>query len=680
MSAPTTVEPIRGTEEEKQVYWECHQHYQMAKEDLEARYPDFDRKDELFRSHIPEVDSRGQKWPYQAMVFDPRVFTAIFEKSARLLANKPRGRMEPRESGDVLGARINSEVLNFQWDESEKVDDTPMLAKWALMDQNARKYGASFALVKWHYEKHRDKVFYDGPSMKVWNNRDVLHNPSYSYIKNWIQLREYVTFQELRSVSDTKGKPVYKNLNILKDSLLRALDKKKGIGKGDSRETNWRSKNLAIKGLTDYLGRDDVFPTIEVVTEYRPDRWITFSPKHGVILRDIPNPYKHGRIPVVLLKYIPIDEDIYGLSEIEPVEKLQRAGNAALNHYLDAINISLYPIIKVRTAAVQMHTLEWVIGGKWLMNDPATDVVEQQTRPAGIGEFPLTYRILTGAIAEGFGESSQGTSGITPGESEKTATEIRDTAIQRNARDNFNQIFLAEAIKDQMLYWHQMNQQLLFGNKEGETKVIRIVGMDAVEFFMERGLSESGFTDEAIDTLSSPDMEEVVADPNFDPMTLAYPLYPVETLGGAIPKLVMDDDQRGGSLVVEPSDLEGSYDYIVEVRSMENPEPGRVNALTQMYVAAADPAKFQMRMQEGKYLSLVQVEKDLFELLGLKDAEKYYKPLPMGGAYGQEGVPLEQGGAGSSQGAGEVSPNAGFGGLQGDLAPVLTGQGPQLVG
>ena len=674
MSAPITDQPIRGTEEEKRIYWEAKRHYEMSRQDLETRYRDFDRKDELFRSFIPDIDSKGQKWPYSAQVFDPRVFTAIFEKSARLLANKPRGRMEPRESGDVLGAKINSEILNFQWDESEKVDDTPMLAKWAMMDQNARKYGASFALAKWHYEKHGDKVFYDGPTMKVWNNRDVLHNPSYSHIKNWIQLREYVTFDELKNISDTKGKPIYKNLDILRDSLLKSLNEKGNTGRGDSRENNWRSKNLAIKGLQDYLGKDEVFPTIEVVTEYRSDRWITFAPKHGVILRDIPNPYKHGLIPVIMLKYYPVDEDIYGLSEIEPIEKLQKATNAALNQYLDAINISLYPIVKVRTSAVQMHTLEWGIGKKWLMSDPSTDVVEQQTRPAGVGEFPLTYRILVGAMQEAMGETSQGVSNITPGEGEKTATEIRDTAGTRNARDNFNQIFLGEAITKQMMLWYSMNQQLMFDNKPGQQKVIRVVGMDAVEFFMNYGLADTGFTDQTIDGLASPEMAETVADPNFNLSQFESPLYPIQTPDGSIPKFVPDDVGGGGSLVVEPSDLDGAYDYVVEVRSMENPDPARVQALTQTYVAAKDPAAAQLRAQEGKYLSIVDVEKDLWEILGLKDAAKYYKPIPMiGGVNGQETGVSQQGGAGIPAGAGEISQPAGVGGVQGPPPAVFAG-------
>src|SRR3990167_6248379 len=524
-------------------------------------------------------------------------------------------------------------------------------------------------LCNWRYEKHGDKVFYDGPNCKVWNNRDVLHNPSYSYIKNCIQLREYNTLEELRSVNDAaKGKPVYKNLDVLKDSLLKSLDEKGDMGRADSRDENWRSKNLAIKGLQYYLGKDEVYPIIEVVTEYRPDRWVTFAPKHGIILRDIPNPYKHGRIPVILLKYYPIDEDIYGLSEIEPIEKLQKATNAALNQYLDAINISLYPIIKVRTASVQMQTLEWGIGKKWLMNDPATDVVEQNTKAAGVAEFPLTYRILVGALQEGVGQSSQGVSNITPGEANKTATEIRDTAGTRNARDNFNQIFLAEAITKQMMLWYQMNQQLLFGSKAGETKIIRIVGSDSVEFFTGIGLDGQGFTDQAIDQLSDETNAYVVSDPNFNPMDLATPLYPINSTEGAIPKFVMDESGTSGSLVVEPEDLEGAYDYIVEVRSMENPDPSRINALTQTYIAAKDPADAQLRAQEGKYLSLVELEKDQWEILGIKDSAKYYKPLPMqqtGGMNeaGQAGLPLE-GGTGSAQGFGQVGPTAGVGGLQ----------------
>ena len=625
---------VRGTPEERETFSAIKRHYDLSREDLETRYTDWNKKDELFRSYINE-----KGWPYSALVFDPRTFTAIFEKSARLLANKPKGRLIPREGGDVLGAKINNALLDFQWDDAERVDGEPMLAKWARMDMNCRKYGASFALAKWHFEerpkgdgKTRITVF-DGPNFIPWNNRDVLHNPSYSSIQKWIQLREWATLEELQRVNDAaRGRPVYKNLDIIRDSLS-----KEAKGGGDMRSTAWASRNLSIKGLQDFRGRDEIFKTFEFVTEYRDDRWISFAPKYGVILRDIPNPYDHGRIPVIQLKYYPIDEDIYGLSEIEPIEKLQKALNALVCQYLDAINMGLYTPIKVRTAAVQLHTLEFGPGKKWLMNDPVTDVIPYETSGAGIAEFAQTYRFIVGAIQEALGETSAAMSNLVPGGTEKTATEIQDLSLQRNVRDNFNQLFLGEALKDQMMLWHQMNQQFLFDEKNKQ-RVIRIVGQDAVAFFENMGLSEQGLTEEAINRITSPEMEEVIADPSFDMMSLMEPVFPVSTPEGTIPKMVVEEGGEMASVVVEPEDTSGNYDYIPDIRSMANPEPAMVQALTQMVGLAKDPEAVQVRMLDGQRLKLSELEKDLFEVLGLKNADKYYER--------SENVQTNQGGGG----------------------------------
>jgi hypothetical protein len=601
----------RGTSQEKKTFDEVLRHYQMAKEDLDARIPDFNEADELFRSYIDE-----DTWPYSALVFDPRTYEAIFEKSARLLANKPRGRMIPREGGDALGAAINNELLSFQWDEAERVDSVPMLAKWALMDMNARKYGASFAVAKWHYEERVAPIegktritWFDGPTFRPWNNRDVLHNPSYSSIKNWIQLRDYVTFDELKRVNDAaRGKPVYKNLDILR----QALEGEGGIG--DTRVANWQSRNLAIKGLQDFLGRDPSFKVVELITEYQDDRWIVFAPKHGVILRDIPNPYLHGRIPVVMLKYYSIDEDIYGLSEIEPTKSLQKANNALICQYLDSVNLDLNKILKVRGGAVQMHTLEFGMGKKWIMNDPQTDVVPYETSGTGVAEFASTYRFIVGAMQEAWGETSAATSQLVPGGPERTATEIRETTLQRNVRDNFNQIFLAAAIKQQMMFWHMMNQQFLFDKKE-QHKVIRIVGSEAMRYFEERGLAETGLTD------------EVVADPGFDMTQVMSPIYGVETKEGTIPKLEIEEGGEIGHLIVEPDDLSGNYDYIPEVRSMELPDVQQIQILRQMIEQAKDPTAVALRLREGYRLKLKDLEQDFFEMLGMKDSSKYYERI-----------------------------------------------------
>lgn len=623
--ATIDIKPV-GTEQEITTFSEVLRHYQLAKEDLDQRIKDFDKRDELFRSFISESG-----WPYNATIFDPRIFTAIFEKASRLFAKKPKGRLVPREGGDSLGARVNNELLDFQWDDNERVNSQPMLAKWALMDMNTRKYGASFALVKWKYEKNvkRDgadstkgkaSCFYDGPDFTPLINRDCLPNPAYSNIKNWFQHRDYVTIQELQNVNDAaRSKPVYKNIDLLVEKL------KNNRNGGDTREVNYLSRNKSIKNLSDYIGRDEVYKTIEIVTEYRNDRWITFAPKHGVVIRDIPNPYEHGQIPVVMLKYYPIDDDLYGLSEIEPVEKLQRAINALWSQYVDAINMSLYTPLKVRSTGVQMHTLEFGPGKKWLMNDPTSDVIPHTQGTAGVGEFATTYRLLVGAMAEGLGDSSGATSSASPGQADKTATEIQDTAGQRLYRDNFNQIFLSEALKKQMMFWQRMNQQFMFNESDGKVKVLRIVGKDAMQYFEKVGLSGSIVSDDTLNMLASNDFNGM----NLNPQEFAQEQFPVNVKGEVLPKFSMDKMGDSGSLLLEKEDLSGTYDYIPDIASMALPnEADILNLKKQIIDMTMNPQMAANLAQDGYRIKSKELVEDFLEQAGMKDADKYFEKLP----------------------------------------------------
>ena len=658
-------EIAKGTKSERKTFRDVITHYELARQDLDQRIPDWDKKDELFRSHIDEA-----KWPYNSVVFDPRVFTAIFEKTARLMANKPRGRMVPREGGDAIGAKINNELLSFQWDENERVDGSPMLAKWAMMDQNARKYGASFGLVKWHYEtckkkvdgKYKSQVFYDGPNFKPLVNRDCLPNPSYSTVKGWFQYRDYLTLSELEYTNDSaRTEAVYKNLDLLRDAIEQ--DKAKG---GDTRSSNWISKNKSIKGIEDTLGQDTTNKIIEVVTEYSKDRWITFAPKHGVILRDIENPYDHKQIPVVMLKYYPVDDDLYGLSEIEPVERLQRAINALLNQYMDNINISLYTPLKIRATGVQMHTIDFGPGKKWIMNDPSTDVIPFQTAGQGVQEFASTYRFLVSAMQEALGETSQGVSNVTGGQ-DKTATEIKDSAIQRNARDNYNQMFLSEALKKQMIFWHTMDKQLLFSDPSTQQKIIRIVGKDAIRFFKNAGMDEDTIDEETTNALAESEVP-------VDPMSMAQPNFPVDVDGETVPKMTMDPTGEMASIILEPDDLSGTYDYIPDIESMSiATDQAVIAAQKSMIDMSYNPQHQQAMAMDGYKVKIKELEEDFYEKLGMKDADKYFEKLPQGDPNAQ---PNAGAGVIPGQGLPGAMPDASMGApggmAQGQAQPIVS--------
>lgn len=666
------------TKEDK-VWSEVKQHSEIGFQETDRRATgknrigsiSFNEADELFRSWLDETT-----WPYDALLFDPRIFTFIFEKTSRLIANKPKGFLTPRQDGDLLSAHINNALLDFQWDNA--TFGGSMIAKWAIMDMNCRKYGAAFALAKWRYEEAPDgRVLFDGPEFKFLNNRDCAHDLSGTAIENcnWFQVREYVSIQELKRVNDAaRSGPIYKNLDKLKFAIAED-EKTPRSGGGDSRSTNWLSRNRSIAGLElDPVGKDFAFKTIEIVTEYRRDRWITFAPKHGVIIRDIENPYKNNEIPVIMLRYYAIDDDLYGISEIEPVKGIQKAINALLCQYVDEINQKLYTPIAVGPG-VRQHTLEWGKGARWIMNNPMTDFRLVESRSNAAQYFNNTYSALVASMINALGESSLGVSNIQPYQQDKTATEVKALQLQRNARDNYNQIFLAEAIKRQYMLWHSMNQVMLFTDPDANHYIIRLSGDDAIRYFQQTHLDEmTEPTDEidAIETLKNAGM------PDTDIQHQAYslPKHPVNIGSKKEPKytskMQMEPDGKNAILYVEPADLKGTYNFSIDVVSMgatadQDRRQARQAAISML---STNPNITQMLLTEGVKPKFKELFVQFLEDLGLNGADRFFEKADgqakqeLMGALGAKGGDLAaammSGGGGEQTGIpGGANPNEG---------------------
>jgi len=260
-------------------------------------------------------------------------------------------------------------------------------------------------------------------------------------------------------------------------------------------------------------------------------------------------------------------------------------------------------------------------------------------------------------MQEALGETSAITSGMLPGEAEKTATEIKDTAMQRRSRDNFNQIFLSEAIKKQMMLWHSMNQQFLF--TEDQQKIIRIVGKEAIRYFKRRGLSDFSADEQAQELLMSDELMGM----DLNPKQFTTPMYPVETDEGVKPKFELEPGEEVGHLIITPEDISGVYDFIPDVESMELPTDQQKGLLKrQMLELARDPNTVGLLAQEGYKLKMKELLEDSMEDAGLQDADKYFEkqqqpingPVDQAGGAGQTPGNPSQGnvpGGGMEQGA-----------------------------
>lgn len=614
---------------------ELLEHYSSSTDDNDIRRTRKNGWNDVLDAYFGVLPSN---WPYLSKVSDPLIRTAIIRKTSRLINSKLRGQLVPREGGDVIKAKINNSILDYQWDLAD--EGGSMLEKTALADMQTRLFGASFALTYWAVKKQGEDILYEGNELKVLDNRDVFVDYTANHVKNanWVQVREFVAVEDLEKRNKDSLEPVYKNLDELKK--LMSSDKKHSVS--DRRDNLYDSITKEIRGLEDRVGTDGAFPTIEVVTEYRKDRWYTFVPRFKLLLRDVENPYDHKRIPVVQLRYYPVGDDVYGESEVESVLPLQRAANAMLCGFIDEMNLTMKPPIKVaNNSSVRMDTIVYGPNAVWLTGDSVNNVVEHQGGGEAVRNFQTVYPALKAAFNEAIGETTQGMSDLDPMAQNKTATEVKSFEKQKQSRDQYNQIYLEQYLKDIMMLWLENNAQFMFDDPTKHAMVFRIVGKDIMQDLQRLGLDEMELPKEASkairDMIAASDGN--VSDQEIKLMTeeLSVPKYPVimnptekdPEKYDIRSKMEVDEAGQYATLLITPDDFDGRYDYIPDVKSMsagnyQEQVQGRNMAL-QMVM---NPQIQQMLAIEGFRPKIKDLLVDTFEDSGFGNAEKLFEAIP----------------------------------------------------
>lgn len=647
-------------------------HYHTGSDEVEKRKTRKNGWDDVLKAYFGQLPAN---WPYTSKVVDPVIRTAIIEKVARQFNNKLKGRVTSRKGEAVLSAKLMNALLDYQWDNAE--EGGTMLEKWALMDIQTRLFGASFGLCHWRVDMEDDKVVFEGNDFKVLDNRDVFVDYSSNHVKNanWVQVREFVTIEDLEERNDMAGELVYTNL----DKLITLMGKKGDLN-SDARDVLYTSLVKEQRSLEDMVGRDKAFPVVELVTEYRCDRWFTFAPRYNLMLRNTENPYKSKKIPIVQLRYYPTGDDAYGDSEIEAVLPIQRAINSFLSGYIDQMNIAMRPPVKIANPSeVRVDTIVYGPNALWIVGNNPNNVTEHQFSPGTTNDFQAIYQTLKSAFNTAMGEMSMGVSNMNVSTKDKTATEVRAIQSQSQSRDQYNQMFLAEALKDQMQFWITNNQQYIFEDPKKTFYLFRIVGRDMIRELMETGMNEMEMDTQIMNEIANQlieagGMEDTIVRSLAEASKI--PAYPVIINPNAEPnrqevrsKMETPEGNDHADIYLVPEDLEGSYSYIPDVVSMsvgavEQQRQGMQEAMGMML----NPQIGQKMMQEGYNIKLKEVLIRVLENNGVKDAEKYFEKLEaqpgMGGALGpgaQLGMGVPQGmDAGNAQ-PGVPGPGGGSG-------------------
>ena len=658
---------------EAQLLKEVQSHYVAWTADRDIR---LDRKygwndiTDAYYGQLPE------DWPFTSRTTDPRIRTSLIEKNARLVNGKLRGRLVPRESGDVISARINNAKLDFDWDNAN--DGGSMMVKLSMCDMDTRLYQSKFGLVTWKVDYNEDEeIKFEGNEFTPLDIRDCGMDFSATHIKNakWFQYQTWEFLEDLENQVGPDGKSLFKNLGKVRTKLQT---KKQDNGlQTSSRNIQYTGRIRELQGREDRLGTDMAFPVVLISHELREDQWIDFAPEYNEIIRVIDNPYNHGKIPIAQLRYYPIQDDPLGESEVESVIPLWRAIQATLCAYMDEVILKMRPPLKIIEGAVRLETVVYNPEAQWLMTRPDA-VQEMQSNGEAVRYFETTYSALISAFNTAMGMMSQGTSGVDQFNPQKTATEIRASVKQQNARDEKNQSDLAEFIKDIMLFWLSNNKQFIFSDPKKSEHLVRIIGKENFDYFKQAGLDEMILSPEATQTIGDIiTMNPETSDAEIQQMVDAgsLPKYPVVENPNERdpekmrikPKMSVNETGDVAEIYAVQDDFNGVYDYIADVKSMAMGADtemiqGRQNMIQTL---TTNPLVLQLLQAEGYRPKIKELLESGFEDLGAKDAGRYFEKLqqqPMNGIDPNTGQPINPAQAGANQ-MGGVQPPTGQPGL-----------------
>lgn len=626
-------------------------HYENWKQDVSVRQTRKNGWNDITDAYWGKLPDN---WPYLSKVNAPLIRSSLLEKNARLLNSKLKGRLVPREGGDQIKANINNAILDYQWDSAQHGGS--MLDKWAMMDMDTRLYGTKFALTTWLYETRKDEdekgeveVVFNGNEFEPLDIRDCGIDPSCQNIKDakWFQHRKWVFVEDLENKKDSlTGKPMYPGLKQLKARMNE--------GVSNPVDNERASRVLQLKGVEDRKGRDTAFPMVELVTEYRKDKWITFAPLYQVVLREIENPYKHGQIPVVQLKYYKIQDDPLGESEVEPVIGLWRAAVSTLCGFLDEMNIKMRPPLKIIEGQARIESIVYGPEAQWIVNSQDA-VQEMQSSGQIINFFQTTWPAIVSAFNTAMGDLSQGVSNIDPLGGAKTATEVKATVKQQNTRDQKNQTDLSGAITDMMMMWQSNNKQFLFANSKTEQYVLKIVGPEAFSYFKQAGLHEMEVTNEVMQMIADTVLAQ---EGNMNDMDINELVRAGETPKNPVfsnpevknpakleykSKMEVNEMEDMADLVIVPEDLEGTFDYIPDVKSMTmGAGEEMINARQKFMEMILNPTVLQLLQQQGQEPIIKELLTTSYSDLGGSDAQRFFRPITSqspSGPLQQQGMP-----------------------------------------
>lgn len=413
----------------------------------------WDEYEDIFTSKLSDSVSDTTK----SQVFDPRLSTLAIERSNRVMAQLPTGKIRGVSKNDEGGEKLMNLVMdkyvlpnaNAQFD---------FLTKMRMVDLYSNIYGNFFTFVDWDVRKNG----YTGPDVWLLNIRDVFHQVGAVSLED----SDYVVVRTWRPLSffeNLKKGDGYKNV----PAIIKNLKDKTGDKTGRSSDEKSRREDSEYPDSQE-ANRKGFF---EVLSMYEKDRWVDMVPDADMVFRDQANPHENDELPVVCKYSIPLIDDFMGMGDFERGKSLQYTLNSVWNLYLDAVKLSIFPPTLINKDSVaSSSSIKFSAAAKWLMRgnlDNAAKVLN--LTPQGINTFNNTQGAVISALLNTFGTTDTSVTAETDPAFGKTPQALKMQNARESTRDNADRFYMEQYMKK------VMNRMVnLIGKNQKESMQIRL--------------------------------------------------------------------------------------------------------------------------------------------------------------------------------------------------------------
>ena len=424
-----TIEKVDIKDDDSKLLAELINHYDESDKYLEPlRNGDFswDEREEMLVGVLNDAGSKQAK----SKVNTGDLVNIVLDGASRVMAQFPTGTIQAL-SEDDKGKNILMNLVHEKYIIPNADSQYDFLTKLRIWDIYSRVFGSMPALVDYRIDDD-----YIGPDMWIVHPRSFFPQAGCTNVNqmDFAQVSTWVSVEFLKR----QNKSRWKNL----DKLIKKV--KEGAKTKQQQDSKRLSVNERLNG--DLQAEAGEFAQCELLTEYRKDRWITYSKEYGLIVRDIPNPQKNNELPIVMKHCFPLMDRLYGLAEFERGHTLQKAANSLVNLYLDGVQMSIFPPLIIDQNGVVASSIEYKAKAKWLITKQGA-INQLNLTPQGMNTFNSTYSFIKSQMLNLSATTDTSVSSdVDPGAG-KTPEAIKRQGAREGARDNWDRFMMEQALE-----------------------------------------------------------------------------------------------------------------------------------------------------------------------------------------------------------------------------------------